>query len=92
MVYVEDNMQAGFTYQITRKNLKKVIMVKRGRDPRTFRRLNNLVLIEFRMKREEEPLEKIEAKENAAHTLTHKLWDSKKSSARAKGILVNYSR
>lgn len=50
------------------------------------------VLIEFRMKREEEPLEKIEAKENAAHTLTHKLWDSKKSSARAKGILVNYSR
>lgn len=41
-------VQAGFTYQITRKNLKKVIMVKRGGDPRTFRNwLNNLTLIEF---------------------------------------------
>ena len=41
-------VQAGFTYQITRKELKKFIMVKRGGDPRTFRNwLNNLVLIEF---------------------------------------------
>jgi hypothetical protein len=41
-------VQAGFTYQITRKNLKKVIMLERGGDPRTFRNwLNNLVLIEF---------------------------------------------
>ena len=41
-------VQAGFTYQITKKNLEKVIMLKRGGDPRTFRSwLNNLVLIEF---------------------------------------------
>jgi len=41
-------VKAGFTYQITKKNLEKVIMLKRGGDPRTFRNwLNNLTLIEF---------------------------------------------
>ena len=41
-------VEAGFTYQITKKNLEKVIMLKRGGDPRTFRNwLNNLVLIDF---------------------------------------------
>jgi len=41
-------VQAGFTYQITRKELKKFIMLKRGGDPRTFRNwLTNLILLEF---------------------------------------------
>lgn len=40
--------QTGFTNQISRKELEKIITIKRGGDPRTLRNwIKNLVLLEY---------------------------------------------